>query len=71
MHGDVSVLSVSPTGKARPTDERVVRTSLELSESLWLRAKRMALEERSDLRTLIVEGLELVLRQKEKAKRGS
>ena len=43
-----------------------MRTSLELPESLWLQAKQRALEERSDLRALIIEGLEYVLSRKPK-----
>ncbi len=42
----------------------MIRTSLELPERLWLKAKRRALEERTDLRTLILRGLEHVLSKK-------
>ena len=43
----------------------VVKTTLVLPEDLWQRAKVRAVEERRDLRDLLIEGLELVL-----AKRG-
>ncbi len=45
---------------------RGIRTTIEIPEKLWERAKRRALAERSNLRALIVEGLELRLAQKEK-----
>ena len=62
---------MAPSGKPRESGERIVRTSLELPESLWLRAKQRALEERTDLRTLIMRGLESVLaRPKGKPKHG-
>jgi len=47
---------------ARPA---MVKTTLLLPEELWQRAKVRAVEERRDLRDLLIEGLELVL-----AKRG-
>lgn len=47
-------------------DEPMVRTSIELPEVLWFKAKRRALDERSGLRALIIEGLEHVLSRKPK-----
>lgn len=47
---------------------RGVKTTLEIPEKLWERAKRRALSERTSLRALLLEGLEL--RLSEKAKRG-
>ncbi len=41
-----------------------VRTTVVLPEPLWRAAKIRALEERRDLRDLIIEGLELVLAAK-------
>jgi hypothetical protein len=46
---------------------RGIKTTLEIPEKLWERAKRQALEERTSLKALILDGLELRLRQ---AKRG-
>jgi hypothetical protein len=43
------------------TTHRGVKTTVEIPESLWLKAKRRALDERTDLRSLIIEGLELRL----------
>jgi hypothetical protein len=34
-----------------------------MPEALWLRAKARAMEERRDLRDLLIEGLELVLKR--------
>ncbi len=44
----------------------MIRTSLELPEALWRKAKRRALDERTDLRALIIRGLVLVLARKAK-----
>lgn len=41
-----------------------VRTTLVMPEELWRRAKVRALEENRDLRDLLLEGLELVLKRK-------
>jgi hypothetical protein len=48
------------------TSHRGVRTTVEIPEDLWERAKRRALDERGDLRRLIIEGLELRLARKPK-----
>jgi hypothetical protein len=40
---------------------RGIRTTLEIPEKLWERAKRQALDERTSLRALILEGLEMRL----------
>ncbi len=45
---------------------RGVKTTLEIPERLWERAKRRALAERTSLRALILEGLELRLAQESK-----
>jgi hypothetical protein len=48
--------------KQKPLEEvPSVRTTVVLPEPLWRAAKIRALEERRDLRDLIIEGLELVL----------
>jgi hypothetical protein len=41
-----------------------VKTTVHLPEPLWRAAKIRALEERKDLRDLIIAGLELVLARK-------
>ena len=44
----------------------MVKTTLQIPEDLWRVAKIRALEERSDLRTLLIRGLHVVLAQKPK-----
>ncbi len=39
----------------------MVKTTLLMPEALWRRAKIRAMEERRDLKDLLLEGLELVL----------
>jgi len=41
----------------------MVKTTLVLPEALWLRAKAQANVERRDLKDLLIEGLELVLKR--------
>ena len=49
-----------PTVTGEPS---TVRTTLVLPEDLWRRAKVRALEEKCDLRDLLLEGLEIVLKR--------
>jgi hypothetical protein len=49
-----------PAEKGKPN---MVKTTLELPEDLWQRAKIRALEEHRDLRDLLIEGLALVLKR--------
>lgn len=44
----------------------MVKTSLYLPEELWKAAKHQALEEGHDLRELIIQGLELVVKGRKK-----
>jgi hypothetical protein len=44
---------------------KLKKVTIQIPEGLWLRAKRRALDERTNLRALVLEGLELRL-----AKRG-
>jgi hypothetical protein len=46
--------------------QRGIKTTLEIPEKLWERAKRLALDERTSLKALILEGLELRLAAKKK-----
>ncbi len=48
----------------------MVKTSLILPEALWLQAKKRALDERGDLRDIIIKGLELYLKTPTKRERG-
>lgn len=49
----------------------MVKTTLHLPEELWRKAKHRALDERTDLRSLLIRGLELVLAEKAKPKKGA
>lgn len=46
----------------------MVKTTVHLPEDLWRQAKIRALEERRDLRDLLIEGLQLVLGRKKGGK---
>jgi len=46
----------------------MVKTTLLMPEGLWRRAKVRAMEERRDLKDLLLEGLELVLGQGKRGK---
>ena len=48
----------------------MVKTSLILPETLWLQAKKRALDERADLRDIVMRGLELYLRTPTKRGKG-
>jgi hypothetical protein len=51
-------------GKSVSVPQGMVKTTLLLPEALWRRGKVRAMEERRDLRDLLIEGLEMVLREK-------
>lgn len=54
---------MTPT-KKKPEKPDVVKTSLVLPHDLWSQAKALAAAERKDLRDLIAEGLQLVLKSR-------
>ena len=60
------VASVTPKGRPRAKDERTVKTTVDLPEALWKAAKIRALDERKDLRAVIVEALTAHLEAKRK-----
>jgi hypothetical protein len=49
---------------SKPDEPAMVKTTLLMPETLWRRAKVRAMEERRDLRDLLIEGLDLLLREK-------
>ncbi len=57
---------MSPRGKKR--EGKTVRSTVDLPEALWKSAKIRALEERKDLRAVIIEALEAYLKTKIKVK---
>ncbi len=52
-----------PRRANKPGEPTMVKTTLLMPEDLWRRAKVRAMEERRDLKDLLLEGLELVLRR--------
>jgi len=54
---------MTPT-KKKPDKSDLVRTSLVLPHDIWAQAKALGAAERKDLRDLIVEGLQMVLKSR-------
>ncbi len=48
----------------------MVRTTVELSDALWRRAKVRAVDERSDLRAVIIAALEMYLKTPTRTREG-
>lgn len=55
---------MTPTKKTKPEKSDVVRTSLILPHDIWAAAKALGAAERRDLRDIIVEGLQMVLKSR-------
>jgi hypothetical protein len=60
---------MAPRGRPRKLREPTIRTTVDLPEPLWRLAKIKAMDERKDLRSIIIEALEEALGIK--AKKGS
>ena len=52
-----------PRKPPKPGKPSMVKTTLLMPEGLWRQAKIRALEEHRDLRDLLIEGLEIVLKR--------
>ena len=52
-----------PRKPSKPGKPSMVKTTLLMPEDLWRQAKIRALEEHRDLRDLLIEGLEIVLKR--------
>jgi hypothetical protein len=50
--------------KKKPVKSDVVRTTIHIDARLWIRAKQHAAAERTTMKDLIAEGLELVLKSR-------
>lgn len=46
---------MSPRGKKR--SERVIKTTVEIDESIWMKIKIEAVQDRSDLRAVVMKAL--------------
>lgn len=55
---------MSPKAKPGPKEAAMVKTTLELPEPLWREAKIRAMDERSDLRSVVIAALESFLKKK-------
>ena len=56
-------MTPKPRKTHKPGESAMVKTTLLMPEDLWRRAKIRAMEERCDLRDLLLEGLELALKR--------
>lgn len=61
---------MTPKGRPREQGEHTIKTTVDLPEDLWRAAKIRAMEERTDLRSVIITALEAYLKGKSK-RRGS
>ena len=56
-------MTPKPRKASKSGEPAMVKTTLLMPEDLWRRAKVRAMEERRDLKDLLLEGLELVLKR--------
>jgi hypothetical protein len=61
-------MTPKPRKIAKPGEPATVKTTLVMPEELWRRAKVRAMEERRDLRDLLIEGLEVILKRSKVSK---
>ncbi len=61
-------MTPKPRNPRKLGEPSMVKTTLLMPEGLWRRAKVRAMEERRDLKDLLLEGLELVLGQGKRGK---
>jgi hypothetical protein len=57
---------MAPKGVARRKGDETVKTTVDLPESIWRAAKIRAMDERKDLRAVIIDALTAHLRTKSK-----
>jgi hypothetical protein len=55
---------MSPKGRSRKEGETTVKTTVDLPEALWRKAKVRAMDERTDLRQVVIAALESHLKPK-------
>jgi hypothetical protein len=61
-------MTPKPRKASKPGEPAMVKTTLLMPEDLWRRAKVRAMEERRDLRDLLIEGLEVILKRSKVSK---
>jgi len=57
---------MTPKGVPRPDGERTVKTTIDLPQAVWRAAKIRAMDEGTDLRTVVIKALEAYLKAKPK-----
>lgn len=57
-------MAKAPRGRPRTRQGATVKTTVELPEGLWREAKIRAMDERRDLRAVIIEALEMLLKSR-------
>lgn len=62
---------MTPKGTPRERGERTVKTTVDLPEDLWRKAKVRAMDERKDLRQVIIAALEAYLKSKPTRREGA
>jgi hypothetical protein len=55
---------MTPKGHPRQKDEATVKTTIDLPQPLWRKAKVRAIEEGSDLRSVVIRALDAYLKTK-------
>jgi len=53
---------MTPKGQPRAQGQNTVKTTVDLPEELWRRAKIRAMDDRGDLRSIIIAALEAYLK---------
>jgi hypothetical protein len=57
---------VAPKGHSRPEGQGTVKTTVDLPEALWRAVKIRAMDERTDLRAVVIAALEAYLKTRPK-----
>jgi hypothetical protein len=62
--------AMTPRGRARTGNEKLIRISVDTPESLWQKARIRAVEERTDLRAVMLAALRAYLKTKLQRRKG-
>jgi hypothetical protein len=57
---------MTPKGRPRPEGQAAVKTTVDLPEPLWRAVKIRAMDERTDLRAIVITALEAYLKTRPK-----
>jgi hypothetical protein len=67
----VKMSSMTPKGHPRKASENTIKTTVDLPHDLWRAAKVRAMDERTDLRSVIIKALEAHLNTKPRGREAS